>query len=370
MKRRGVLLAVVAACLLFCSIGHADPQHDAANYVNSVHHSVLLDRLRTSFDRWDNLALEHEKARELISSFHIYGAQYDLNYGTTADNGKRIVPQTFGLAMGMPNFRFYFLGHHTDIGNRSGYGYGRVTAGANVNLHALSLQGEASVGTGKPSFFVKAFSPYVKTFVGAGFSSFELGEPFPNAPPTPTESGSPRLDSVEGATSILSVVNIGARYYRLLEALSPNLATSYSDFLEYDDWKELTWDAELVLESTQTSFEDVEDYSIRLNYYHMLGGPIVEDDEGEIVVRPALIFGFSYKHGSLLGEQLAAAGLPGLDEIDGPGGEFGAVLRVLGFTRHGFPEATYVKGVIFYNHASYIDTYPQQKGGFKLRVDY
>jgi hypothetical protein len=370
MKRSRASFLAAACGLLITASAHADPQHDAANYVNSVHHSVLLDRLRTSFDRWDNLALEYESAREMVSEFHIYGAQYDLNYGTTADNGKRIVPQTFGLAMGLPNVRFYFLGHHTDIGNRSGYGYGRITAGANLNMKALSLQGEASIGTGKPSFFVKAFSPYVKTFVGAGFSSFELGEAVPGAPPTPTESGALELDSIEGATSILSVVNVGARYYKLLEALSPNLTTSYSDYLEFEDWKELEWDAELVLESTQTSFEDVEDYTIRLNYYHMLGEPLVEDSEGEIVVRPALLFGFSYKHGSLLGEQLAAAGLPGVDEIEGPGGEFGAVLRVLGFTRHGFPEATYVKGVIFYNHASYTDTYPQQKGGIKLRVDY
>ena len=99
-------------------------------------------------------------------------------------------------------------------------------------------------------------------------------------------------------------------------------------------------------------------------------GPLVEEEEGEIVVRPALLFGLSYKHGSLLADQLEAAGLPGLDEIDGPGGELGVVLRVLGFTRHGFPEATYVKGVLFYNHASYVETYPQQKAGFKLRVNY
>ena len=204
--------AVLTSTLLATAPASADAEHDAANYVNANHHSRLLDSLRTSFDRWDNLAQTYPTAQESLQSFHIYGAQYDLNYGTTADNDKRIVPQTFGLAMGTQTARFYFLAHHTDIGNRSGYGYGRVTAGGNLNLQVLSLQGEASLGTGKPSFFFKAFSPYVKTFVGAGFSSFELGEPMPNATAVPREQDSTRLSSIEGATSILSVLSLGARY--------------------------------------------------------------------------------------------------------------------------------------------------------------
>lgn len=404
---RIVIIIIVLFLIAQSLTGPVNAQSDKTmQYVNQTFYNKRLSLIRTGYDRWKGLGDTYPQEKHISElNHHFYSAVNDFNFGRDAD-GKGIMPFMVGYAFGWPIGGFYFLGYTTDFRNffrkdkdeSNGY-YKAFTVGANVDLRLITLQGDATVAGGTLSFYGKSYIAFLKSFVGAGISTFGLkNRTIPGAAAIPAntvllskgiesnaapvnvqqiiDKGSYALDMIEFGTNYVRYFNTGLKYFKLVKArYVPNISTAYHQFVDYKDWENMKWDLELFYESrgkTLTKSFSPKDYEARVVFYKFLGdqSDAISSDVGStgITWRPAAFLGLSYKSKEdAITQTLTESGQAYTGEY-GAGGEVGIGLRVLGFKRFGFQEDTYVKLSYFINYSQYFERLPAMTSGLKFRV--
>ncbi|MFC1670860.1 hypothetical protein ACFL20_10750 [Spirochaetota bacterium] len=370
------LFALVISSMLFSEFAIAS---DTSYYVNSLYYNRRLEILRTSFDRWQNLAQTYYPGKHPSEiNSHIYSVLYDFNYGKDTDN-RDIYPQLLGAALGWEWVGAYFLLNTTDFANytrddkdESRGHYQAATMGVNVDLKYVTVQSDVTFDSKAAVFYAKAYIPFIETYFGFGFNKFKKRNVESNT--EIVSSKNYMNDVINARTTILKWVDLGFSYFTLVKAnYVPSISTSLHQFVDGSKWDTLGWDIELYFESRieHSKKFDMKDYEIRLTIFKFFFDPLVNvrnDDGSGICLRATVFLGLSYKSSvDKFNKTIAESGQE-YGGQDGFGFEFGIGLRVLGFKEFGFSEDTYVKLSYFYNYSLYFERYIGIQHGLKFRV--
>jgi hypothetical protein len=355
--------AGAVALALLASLGVAAPAaaapDDAADYVNTLRYARLVDRLRTSFDRWDALVASYPELgdRMIYRQGFLYGYQLDL-----APNQVSV-----GFAYGKKHLRYYGVLHSTNVTFQDEHQFHRVALGVSANLGVAQLQADVGYGTAGLFYFAKLASAPLRSSLTVAFYPFREAADGTVTRETTTGKALPNIIRADFYGIPFAI--LGAEYNVLLGFARPELRLKLSSLFSYEELKTLPFDLELRLANNMRKLTDVSDLTTVLTAYYVTKLDFGVNAKLSLVNRLMFFGSVSYRTGDTLGDRLRAEGVTFADQR-GVGFEGGLGLRVFGLSEHGFPADDYVKASVYYNFPDYQDILPQGRWGARLSVNY